>query len=381
MFKKISTAIISLFAFLALVVFPQKAYAVSNNTPGRTTLKSDEVFEKDYIAADDIVELSGTVKGDAYVFGGQVSVDGKVERDLIVFGGEVKISGEVGQDLRVFGGQVSVSGDIKGSVTAVGGMVNILDSSKIAGSIVSAGGDVSISAPVGGNIRAAAGSLTLDSDIGGDVEAGVGQFKVGQDTKVTGNLNYWSDQEASIDPAAIVTGETNFNQLPKEFKEVPNKVDFQKNLARVKTTGKFISALALLLIGFLSIKLFPKHLDNTSNMITKNPWRSLGVGFAVLVLIPVTVVVLLITVVGIPLAFITLAFYFVALYFSKVYVVLWLGKKILAKSGKYLAFTVGLIVYIVVTLLPGIGGLIGFFVLLFGLGALVTEFTKSFRKS
>jgi hypothetical protein len=121
--------------------------------------------------------------------------------------------------------------------------------------------------------------------------------------------------------------------------------------------------------------------------LKKRPWASLGIGFLTLILTPIIFILLLITVLAIPLAVILLALYLIAIYLARLFIIFWAGTMIFERTGRKIhevwALIVGLIVYYVITLIPIIGGLITFFVILFGLGtAILTtrEFYLAARK-
>src|SRR5574341_473619 len=90
---------------------------------------------------------------------------------------------------------------------------------------------------------------------------------------------------------------------------------------------------------------------------------------------PISFIIIFSTVVGIPLALILLASYLITIYLARIYVVFWTGVTIFERLGKKVhegwALVVGLIIYFMLTLIPIIGGIITFFVLLFGLGAAI----------
>ncbi|OGY21857.1 MAG: hypothetical protein A2126_02980 [Candidatus Woykebacteria bacterium GWB1_45_5] len=349
------------------------------------TVPAGEVINKDYFATGDTVEISGTVNGDVYAFGGQVLVDGTVNGDLIAAGGLVNISGDISQDARVGGGQVTISGKIGRNLTVGGGNVDITSSATIAGGAVVGGGNVSLAAPVGKDAKIGAGNLTVSNTIAGDLDAGVGVMRLTSKAQIGGNLNYWSDQNASIDKNAKVVGKITKNKPAEAAKPSAKKV-FGLFTGFNLIVGA-ISLISTLILGLLIIALFPRYNRAVVYTLKRRPWASLGVGFLALVLTPIIFVILLITVVAIPLAFVLLAFYAIALYLSRVFIIFWAGTMIFERTGRKIhevwALIVGLIVYYILTLIPFIGGLVTFFVILFGLGtAILTkkEFYLAARK-
>ncbi len=99
-------------------------------------------------------------------------------------------------------------------------------------------------------------------------------------------------------------------------------------------------------------------------------------GLVLLVVVPAAAILLLITVVGIPLAALVMAFYLVTLYLGQVAVAGWAGARIVSglqrggAGSPYLAFTIGAIVLVVLFTLPFLGPIARLLALLVGFGAL-----------
>ena len=331
------------------------------------TVPAGEVIERDYFAAGETVEISGTVKGDAYIAAGEVLVDGIVEGDLLAAGGTVKLLGTVSQDARVAGGEVTVSGRIGRNATLAGGTIEVTNTSTLDGGLVAAGGKVIVAGPVEGDAKIAAGNLTVSNRVGGKLDAAAGEIRLTSRSVIVGDLTYLSDTEASIDELAQIAGNTTWNRPPEEMR--PGRY------AGAALLFKLLSFVSTLIVGLLLIGFFPHFSGTTVSTLRKRPWASLGLGFALFAAGPVALLIIAITVVGIPLALILLALYLIGLYLAKIFVISWAGTSILQRWGKaertFWAFFTGLILYSLLTLVPFLGGLIGLFVIFFGLGAAV----------
>jgi len=118
--------------------------------------------------------------------------------------------------------------------------------------------------------------------------------------------------------------------------------------------------------------LFGGRLESSSDV-----FKALGWGFVALVAVPIGLVVLGLTLVGLPLALIGLAAFCTAAYGAKIVVAGMLGMALVGepREGDWSSFGLpllaGLGVVIVATHLPYLGGVLGFIVLLTGLGLLV----------
>ncbi|MBN1168676.1 hypothetical protein JXA63_02180 [Candidatus Woesebacteria bacterium] len=378
--------------FTTSVVRAQDTTPPDNKRTGDViTLMEDEVIDRDFFAAGDTVEIFGTVNGDVYAAGSNVIVNGVINGDLLAAGGVITIAGEISDDVRVAGGTVTVNADIGRNITVFGGNVDITENATIAGSVVSGAGNLFVSGPVAKDITVGAGSMSLSNIVGGDIVSGVGELRVSSQANLGGDLYYYSDQEASISQGASVSGVIQRNDPETRWRvnvdvdEEELREDAQGFLKGVTTVGKMISFSSLLIVGLLMTKLFPNYSQKVVTRLKESPWKSLGVGFLLLIAVPLAAIIAMITVVGIRISLIALALYSIFLYVSKVFVILWAGEflmsKISKKNNAYGSFTLGLIAYFVVTLLPVIGGLIKFFTLLFSLGAMMITCKETYKKA
>lgn len=374
-----SKVVVIIVSLLVLpLIFTTIAFAANNQKkPKVVVLPKDEIVNKDYFAGGDSVTLSGTVNGDAYLAGGNVVVEGTVNGDLIAAGGMLDIRGKVTNDVRVAGGQIVVSAKIDKNLTVAGGSVNITDSAKIGGSVVSGAGNLSVFAPIGKGITVGAGQVTVGNTIGGDIFGGVGQITLTPSAKVTGDLTYWSQSPAQVQPGAQILGKTTHNLPPAKAVEQVKPAKILGIFTGVSLAFKIISLLSTLIIGLLMLKFFPAYTQRTVDVVAQKPWASLGIGFLTAVLTPILFVILLITVVGIPIAMILLATFLILAYFTRIFVSILVGQKIFEilgqKAGSGWSFLLGLVIYGLITILPIIGGIVTLLIVLFGLGAVLLE--------
>lgn len=359
--------IIGLIFGLSLLL-PVTVVAQSPDANELVILPSTETVEDDYFAAGSTVEVSGTVNGDAYIAGGQVVVDGTINGDLLVAGGTVLISGTVTDDVRIVGGNIIVTGSVGDNLSFAGGNITVTDDAQIARNIAVAGGNVDIFAPVAGNIRAGVGNLNIANTVGGNIEAGVGNLRLSSAAAVAGNLTYWSDEEAVISPEASISGEVQRNEVQKPEVSQRGAQAFITGFD-IFTTG--LSFVTTLVIGALLIYFLPKFHASVVNTIETRTLFSLAIGFLGLILIPILAVTLMITVVGIPLGILLFILYFLLMYISRIYVMSWVGEKVVKNASPLGTFVVGLVIYYLVGIIPILGPMVKFAAVLIGFGALL----------
>ena len=134
------------------------------------------------------------------------------------------------------------------------------------------------------------------------------------------------------------------------------------------------------MIGIVSLILAPELTQKISDTISVKPLKNLLWGLMFLIIAPIVVVLLLITIIGIPLSLILLMIYIIFLYISRIYVGFWVGQYVLKQLKKETRFKVltmalGLMIVLIGINLPIIGIFIHLVILLLGLGAIaLTEY-------
>ncbi|HZR45500.1 MAG TPA: polymer-forming cytoskeletal protein, partial [Candidatus Manganitrophaceae bacterium] len=321
----------------------------------RVTLPADQVVDEDYFAVGEVVEIRGTVHGDVYAAGKEIRIEGTVDGDLLAAGGNVRVSGKVAQNARIAGGEVTVAGAIGRNLTAAGGKILLAENGA-----------------VGGNVTAA-GDLTVSGRIGGRLRTMAGHVRVTSSAAVGGEVRYVSREAAAIEEGARIDGQVLQQSPPRIF-------DFSAGAFSGFLVGLFlfiriISLISTLIIGIFLIALFPRFSREVVATLKQKPLASLGWGFVLTIAVPVIFIGLLVTLVGIPVAFILFPLYLISLYLARLVFILWIGAALLDRFGagghEGLALLIGLLIYSLLTAIPGPGGLITLLIIMVGLGAVL----------
>ncbi|MDR4466207.1 MAG: hypothetical protein MRJ66_18280 [Nitrospira sp.] len=339
----------------------------------RVVLSAGQEVQGDYFAFGPQVEISGTVHGDVYAAGGEVLVDGVVDGDLIVAGGEVRVSGEVIQDARIAGGTVTLSGKVHRNATIGGGDVHLTDSSHLKGSVVIGAGNLLLGGLIEGDARIGAGNVTLSKKIGGDLAVAAPAIRLTSRASVGKNVRYWSENEPSIDGGATVLGTVTGHPIPDVFRGKEQEV--RRGVVGMKILAGLVSAVSTLVLGLLLLRIYPVFTKKAVSTIQEQPWVTLGVGGAMLVGTPLIIFLCMASVMGVPIGLMLAAMYVVTLYLGRVFVLLWLGQRLMRRASDSVsaakAFAVGLVVYFMLSLLPLVGSLVTIVTIVTGLGAIL----------
>lgn len=300
-------------------------------------------IDGDLIGAGGQMRIMSVIIGDAYIGGGQVDFEGSVEQDLVIAGGKVTVSGRVGKNLIIVGGQVKIE-----------------DTAMIGGYVLAAGGEVLVNGQVAGPVRAATGKLVVGemAFIGGDLEADVEQGTVSESAQILG------EQRVKIHKV----------ETPRASESAKSSM---RGLAAIGRIVHFLSKLVTLLV---LVALAGKLMAPAGVLLSKF-WTTLGWGSVVAIVTPFAIMILMMSVVGIPLSFIMVGVYMLAMYLSSLAVAMAIGNIIsknewLPVKNIYLLSIIGLILVSVVTGIPYIGWLVSVIICFLGLGIifkLVTE--------
>lgn len=374
--KKLLTWLSILISF-SLVLAPG-SWAKVVSAPTDYVLAEDEVIDDDLFVAGENVTIEGTVNGDLYAAGANIKISGVVKGDVLAAGGMLEITGEIEDDVRVAGGNINIQGAVIGdSLTVAGGNVNVEEGSVIGGGILFGAGSVNINTDVTRGIMGGGGSVRIDGSVGKDVYVGAEELTLGTKAAVAGDLTYQAEKEARLLETATVSGR--IRQILPSQKRVTVEMNKPELIKEVGKKFKFGMALwsysAALVVGGLALYFFRKPSQQIVSELEKNWPACLGWGFLLIIVALPALIMLMVTMIGLPLALILGLLFVIDLYLSKLVVGMALGRKLESlfpkqKMGVYLSFALGLAVYYLLGSLPVLGVFVKLVALVLGLGAI-----------
>jgi cytoskeletal protein CcmA (bactofilin family) len=335
------------------------------------------VIDDDLYVAGAQIELYATVSGDVVAAGGQLNLEGDTGGDVLAAGGTIALRGTVTDDARLAGGELRVLGQVGDDLLAAGGRIHVAPTATINGSALLTGGDIRIDGSIEQTLSASGGRVVIAGSVNGDVELWAEQVIIEKSAVITGNLHYKSPLEAEIANGVRIDGEVVYTAVDVDIKPV--------------VAGAMLAGLMLLISAMLTAVvlylLFPDFSLRVSQSLKNEPWLSLALGLAVFAGIPVLIAILFSTLIAAWLALILLAVYLVMLlagYFIGAMFVAtvgldMLGKSSVSKAGYALSLAATLFVLAVVSLVPLLGSLVSWVVLLAGLGALSKQLYQAYR--
>ncbi|MCJ7450995.1 MAG: hypothetical protein MUO39_00765 [Steroidobacteraceae bacterium] len=336
-------------------------------------------FGTDYFGAGGLLNLTDPVEGDAFLAGGQVATASEVNGDLVAAGGEVSIGGSVGDDVYAAGGDVKVDAIIHGNARVGGGDVAVGPATVIAGATTLTGGSVDFEGNSHGLLKISGGTVTMAGQALGDVDVRSEELVIRPETQIGGRLIYRGPAEPVVPEGAVIAGGVEFHEsghgkfMHDEGGPVREAVHW---------VGSVLWFAGVFLVGALFLVLFPGLSARAAETIRRDPWQSVGLGFAILACVPIVAVVLLVTIVGIPLALLLVPLYLLLMFLGWIVAALFIGQRGLAMvrgtapastGWRLLALLLALLALSLVRHVPFIGGIVVFVTLIAGIGALVSQ--------
>jgi hypothetical protein len=207
----------------------------------------------------------------------------------------------------------------------------------------------------------------MDGEVTGDARLAGETVTVGPTAAVGGDLLYDAETFTRA-PDATVGGVVRAEDGIANFEpEVAPPVV-------PRGVGAVYGLLANLVLGAALLLAVPRFSGVVTDVGTREALRSGGVGLLAFVGVPVALLLVALTIVGIPLSLAGIVAFALLLWVAFVYGGLVAGTWLLSlveRDGRWLALATGLVVVAIVDLIPFVGGIVHFLVLLVGLGAFV----------
>lgn len=341
-----------------------------------------ETNAAEFLFKNNTVQQSQTIEDDLYVIGSETDINGVVDGDLFVLSDNIDVTGTVTGDVYILGMNVNISGNIYGSLITFASHTNL---NGVYGKNAHIFGLTNeYTGQTAGDLTFIGGNHTISGNIGDDLR--VFGYKTIIEGTVKGDLIHFSEQSSILQEnvSGNVYTEDTLKNIAKEqgveIEEVTPVVEREAyyDIISTKIVMALVEFIGFCIVGFVLIFLSPIKTGQIVRKVSDSPvefLKSLGLGFAILCLIPLPLIILSFTMVGTPLAvFITCALIFV-LTFGTIYTETALGKEVLdlfkVKGYRpYKSLIVGRGLTTVISLIPIIGAFYRFVLICTTLGAI-----------
>jgi len=357
-----------------LLTAPDIANALDFRRDGDTLIRAGDTITETLVCSGDVVTIDGTIDGDLIVASKRFTLRGTVTGDLYFFAGEAEIAGEVQGSIVGVGERVNIDGIVGGALTLGGNRLTVTDDARIGRDLALFGEGVRVSGQVPRDVTFAGEWIEVRATIARDLHIlGADRVELFDGARIGRNLRahlLGRRHEIEQAPGAVVDGEIQLST---------DSLLQEHYLAHYKHPRLYvmliIAAAAAFLFG-LVLYLIEPRLFEIDAPDARGFGRSLGIGFIGLLAGPVALLLIGMSVVGIPLAVFGFFALIVAVYTSFVLVAGLCGQAVLKPSAPGLgafapSLLIGVIGLSIVAALPFVGPAIRIIAILFGLGTLI----------
>jgi len=318
------------------------------------------------------VRPTGPIHGDLVAAAGRISVEYPIDGDAVLAAGSIDVRGRVGEDLRVAGGFVTLTGPVQGEALVVAGSIAFGPGSDVGGRAWLAGGDVAVAGRFRRDVKVYARNILVLGHVTGDIHLYGTTIELLPSARIDGNVTYVSNTPIKIYPGANVTGKVTREPGRLPTLRMPGWPPFRPLLM-----------FGLLAAGALLLALFPRFTASTVQTVRGSPLGSLGLGTAIFFSLPPVILLLVISIVGIPIALVLAGVYAGALLAGFLMTAFFVGERLLQFARRRAAavgywarvgtLAIALLILWLVRHIPYVGGLLILLALAIGLGAMALQ--------
>jgi cytoskeletal protein CcmA (bactofilin family) len=340
---------------------------------GKSYALGGSVYNQTIYRAGDLINIYDVINGDLYCLGNNINIDATIDGDIICAGNDITIKGKVSGDIRLIADTATIYADIKNNATIVASNINIKKEARVNGDLTALAQNVSISGQISRDAYIRADSVDMYGKVGRNLKSYHSNLTFNGDAKVGGDFIYASADKVFI-PKDSIKGDI-----------IQEPLRASSRLSGVLTSTVFLAMLAYiawfisLLIAAIGVAiLFPKSLEDSVKYATKQPLVSMFVGVMALFFVPILLVMLLFSIIGIPLAMILWFMYGTILLLSTPFVAHLIGALLLPNRSHPIKALVGASILLLIYAIPIINILAFMIVTALGSGLVIRVLTERY---
>ncbi len=354
-----------------------------------------------YFKSEDEIYLSGDFDEDVFLLGGNVNFDGSVVGDLFMAARTTTSNGDIMGNLHTVGQIATVNGsiersyravvqtlvlnaDIGGDATLFAQEITLSNDARVGRDAALFGATTVINGSIGSDAHIFSGKVNITGRIEGNLKIEAQKIIIAPSAYIGGNLEYTSGEKAEISSEAQIMGETKW----KKETSASGEGSF---LDWTPPPGGFVWSLVFLagsiLVGIVMVLSKRAGVSRVVEEIQDNGLVSGALGFALVFVVPVLVVMVGVTVIGLPLALIAFATYGALFWIAKVFAGIAIGVWIIGamkKEGRPSlgwALLLGMLILALLFKIPYLGWVFYLIAWSLGLGAVTIVFFRRCRNN
>lgn len=320
-----------------------------------TNILSEGKINGSVITASTSINNSGHISGSVISIAPNFTNSGVINKSVIGFYNNMYLNdSHIKKDLICYGNKV-----ITNEKTVVNGDVNLYAY------------DVLLKGKIDGDVLVVGKSVTINGFIKGDVKVGCNELVLGRDARINGSLTYESPNPIVKTDQSKVGGNIKNEDLGFKIPSVQNEEE--SALAGFISYYGILNKISILLIAILLFKLFPMSALKVELFTRRNVFKCLSVGAMTMLFIIPVIFILLITVVGMPVALHIASLYFDLTYIATIPTALVLGGLFIKGQNLSSKMLTGIFVILALDFLPSsfFSSVITLIANLIGIGSIV----------
>lgn len=361
----------------ALIIVPLGVFGANNNNE-QILITENDVVSGNLLAASKNITVDGTVSGDVIAAAQSITINGRVEGDVLAAAQNVVINGEVGGNIRVVGNSVTINSQVARNVNAFGSDIVISKDARIGWDAMLFASSAQIKGAITGSLSGYVQNVIISGKIGKNADLKTydknqtQRIIITKESIINGDLNYTSTTRAEIESGANISGQINY-QAP---------IIQKKNNVSAWIWARVFSILSMILIGLIFLFITTKHTNNILKTLKTKPAKSFLIGAIIFLIVPPLVIVLAITIIGLPLAAILLSLWLAGIFLAKTMVAIFVGnlliKDLIKKPQTPLFWSLifGTLIMSILFSLPIVGWIISLLTIWLGLGGFLFYVTN-----
>ncbi|EKD53149.1 MAG: hypothetical protein ACD_61C00138G0002 [uncultured bacterium] len=360
-------------ALVIMFYFSPPATAVYLDSGSQLALPKGKVINETVAVSAAGLSVDSDINGDLLCAGKDVTVNGNIKGDVLCAAQSIKINGNVDGNIRVIAQSVEISGLVSRNVYALSQNLSLTKFSSVKGDIFFGVQNVDLRGSLGRDLLGGADQLIISGSLLRNAKVMATRVSLVDPGKIGGDFEYYIDNTGT---ASVSQKNVKGNIVRHEIVRKETPQDEMKNVSlAARCLGKIFWALSTILIGLVVIYFLKPRVLKRVGIIASKPVVVGLIGLAVLILTPFVILLLLISVIGAPLAVVLLLEYIISIMLSAVYPSIlvggWMIKSLTKKKSDGLVwpFIAGTVIIGLLMFIPPIGLLTGFIFLCLGLGA------------
>lgn len=352
------------------------AFELRHVHDGAVRIGASEVVDGTLVVSSESLQQDGIVNGDLIVGSERVSIGGEVRGNLIAFARDLELTGKVTGSVIAVVEDLEIEGEVAGSVFTLSDHMRLAPAGRLARDLASVGNDVVLAGHVGRDVFFGGERLELRGDVGRNVEGrwDLEHVALLDTAQIGGNVDLWLGDPKILEqaPGARIGGELRTHDVPRSHRSY-----FDRYRQPWVWALHAVGLVAAFLTGLLVYTLAPRLLAFDVRT-ARQFFGALGMGFIALVATPFALVLVALTLVGIPIALLAGVAWLAAIYLAEIVVASAVGRWLLPPRGDGhfdfgRSLLLGLVVVTLAQHIPFIGVPIFAVTTLVGLGVLAAR--------